>query len=161
MKNTIPGVLLLKKGEMMYCPFCSKTDTKVLESRLLNDSIRRRRECLSCVNRFTTYEKAKIHFKVIKRDGKEQEFDLKKIETSINKACGKIQPEILTNLTRKIEMRILNRKMNPLKTSEIGKTVLQELKRYDKISYLRFASVHKEIDDPKMFKKELNTIIKG
>ncbi|MBT3814767.1 transcriptional repressor NrdR [Candidatus Woesearchaeota archaeon] len=145
----------------MYCPFCSKTDTKVLESRLLNESIRRRRECLNCTNRFTTYEKAKIHFKVIKRDGKEQEFNLKKIEESVSKACGKTPEEILTNLTKKIEMRILNKKMNPLKTSEIGKVVLKELKKHDKISYLRFASVHKEIDDPEILKKEINTIIKG
>ena len=78
---------------MMYCPFCSKVDTKVIESRILNESIRRRRECLNCTNRFTTYETAKIHFKVIKRDGKEQEFDLNKIEKSISKACGKIQME--------------------------------------------------------------------
>ena len=144
----------------MYCPFCSKSDTKVLESRLLNDSIRRRRECLNCTNRFTTYETARIHFKVIKRDGKEQEFDLSKVEQSVSKACGKIEPEILTNLTRKIEMKILNKRNNPLKTSDIGKTVLQELKKYDKMVYLRFASIHKEINDPKMLKKELNTIIK-
>ena len=145
----------------MYCPFCSKTNTKVLESRLLNESIRRRRECLNCTNRFTTYEKAKIHFKVIKRDGKEQEFNLNKIEESVSKACGKTPDEILINLTKKIEMKIINKKMNPLRTSEIGKTVLQELKRYDKIAYLRFASVHKEIDDPEILKKEINTIIKG
>jgi len=144
----------------MYCPFCSKVDTKVLESRLLNDSIRRRRECLNCSNRFTTYETAKIHFKVIKRNGKEQEFDLNKIEKSIGKACGKISVEELSNLTRKIEMKILNKKMNQVKTSEIGKTALQELKKYDQMAYLRFASVHKEINDPKMLKKELNTMIK-
>ena len=145
----------------MYCPFCSKVDTKVIESRILNESIRRRRECLNCTNRFTTYETAKIHFKVIKRDGKEQEFDLNKIEKSISKACGKIQPEVLLNLTKKIEMKILNKKMNPMKTSEIGKTTLQELKKYDKMAYLRFASVHKEINDPKLLKTELNTMIKG
>ena len=70
----------------------------MLESRLLNESIRRRRECLNCTNRFTTYEKAKIHFKVIKRDGKEQEFNLKKIEESVSKACGKTPEEIVLNL---------------------------------------------------------------
>ena len=145
----------------MYCPFCSKVDTKVLESRILNESIRRRRECLKCANRFTTYETAKIHLKVLKRNGKEQEFDLSKIEKSISKACGKISMQELSNLTKKIEMKILNKKMNPMKTSEIGKTALQELKKYDKMAYLRFASVHKEINDPKMLKKELNTIIKG
>jgi len=144
----------------MYCPFCSKVDTKVLESRLLNDSIRRRRECLNCSNRFTTYETAKIHLKVLKRNGKEQEFDLSKIEKSVSKACGKIQPEILNNLTKKIEMKIFNKKINLLKTSEIGKTVLQELKAYNKMAYLRFASVHKEIEDPIILKKELNTMIR-
>ena len=74
----------------MYCPFCSKVDTKVLESRILNESIRRRRECLNCTNRFTTYATAKIHFKVIKRDGKEQEFDLNKIENIPRRPCPNI-----------------------------------------------------------------------
>ena len=144
----------------MYCPFCSKTNTKVLESRIFNDSIRRRRECLKCTNRFTTYETAKIHLKVLKRAGHEQEFDITKVEKSVNKACGKISTEVLANLTKKIEMKILNKKTNTIKSAEIGTIVLNELKRFDKMAYLRFASVHKAIEDPKMLKKELNTIIR-
>ncbi|MBT6774999.1 transcriptional repressor NrdR [Candidatus Woesearchaeota archaeon] len=144
----------------MYCPFCSKVDTKVLESRLLNDSIRRRRECLNCSNRFTTYETAKIHLKVLKRKGHEQEFEITKVKKSIEMACGKIDNEIVSNLTKTIEMKILNKKTNAIKSAEIGNIVLNELKKTNKMAYLRFASVHKEIEDPVILKKELNTMIR-
>jgi len=143
----------------MYCPFCSDAETKVLESRLLNDSMRRRRECLKCSNRFTTYEKAVFNFSVIKKDSKEELFNLEKIRNSVKRACGKIEDEDLNNLTRKIERRILSKKKNHIKTEVIGKVVLNELKNYNKIAYLRFASIHKSIDDPKMFKKEISQII--
>jgi len=146
---------------LMLCPFCSKTDTRVLESRIMNDSVRRRRECSSCTNRFTTYEKAIIHLKVTKRDNREQEFDIKKVERSLERACGKIEPEVITQLTRKIEQRILNKRVNTIKSTEIGLIVLQELKRFDKIAYLRFATVYKSLDRPELLKKELNTIIRG
>ena len=143
----------------MQCPFCSHPDTKVLESRLLDDAMRRRRECFKCENRFTTYERAEFHFTVIKKDGTEQPFNIDKIRASVLKAYGKMEDEELTTITKKIEQRILSKKANPIKTSEIGKAVLRELRRANKIAYLRFATVHKSIQDPKMLEKELQTIV--
>lgn len=139
----------------MDCPFCRHQETKVLESRVVEEGMRRRRECQKCENRFTTYEKAAFHFSVVKKDGREEPFTIEKIHTSILKACGKDEDEVATGLTKKIEQKILLKKVNPIKTTEIGKLVLQELKRVDKIAYLRFASIHKAIDDPKMLKKEI------
>ncbi len=143
----------------MLCPFCSQPETKVLESRLVQESLRRRRECLNCSSRFTTYEKTVFNLKVIKRDGREQEFDLSKIQRGIEKACSKIDPATLTNLSQKIEQKILNKKTNSIKSTEIGNIVLQELKKFDQMACLRFASVYKSIADPKLLKKELNIII--
>lgn len=144
----------------MNCPFCSKTETRVLESRIINDSVRRRRECGNCTNRFTTYEKAIFHLKILKRDGREQEFDLKKVERSVERACGKIGSEVIEKLTRKIEQRILKKKLNAIKSTDVGQVVLQELRKFDKIAYLRYATVYKSLDDPELLKKELNTIIR-
>ncbi len=144
---------------LLYCPFCLQTNTKVLESRAIQESLRRRRECLNCSSRFTTYEKAVFQLKVLKRDGREQEFDLAKIQRGIEKACNKIDPAILSNLSQKIEQKILHKKTNSVKSTEIGNIVLQELKKFDQMAYLRFASVYKSIDDPKLLKKELNLII--
>lgn len=143
----------------MNCPFCSKTETRVLESRIINDSVRRRRECSNCTNRFTTYEKAIFHLKIFKKDGREQEFDLKKVERSVERACGKIDSEVIEQLTRKIEQRILKKKLNAIKSTDVGKVVLQELKKFDKIAYFRYAMVYKSLDNPELLKKELNTII--
>lgn len=121
--------------------------------------MRRRRECLHCHKRFTTYEKAEFHFLVIKKDGRLESFTLQKIKNSLQKACNKIDEESLLALTKKIEQKILLRKTNRLKTSDIGKTVLGELKKFDAIAYVRYATVHKGIDNPKTLKKELLQLI--
>ena len=142
----------------MNCPFCAHPGTSVLESRVVDDSMRRRRECEKCENRFTTYEKAVFHFSVIKKDDREEPFAIEKIQNSILKARGKEDDDLAPTLAKKIERKILLKKVNPVKTTEIGKLVLQELKRVDKMAYVRFASIHKAIDDPKMLKKELQLI---
>ena len=142
----------------MYCPFCTHNETKVLESRILESSLRRRRECLKCSNRFTTYEKAVFNRTVVKKDGREEPFNVQKLSTSIEKACGKVDSERTKLLAGRVEQKILKRKTNPIKTKEIGKYVLAELKRFDKIAYLRFTSIHKEIADPKMLEKEIKMI---
>ena len=143
----------------MFCPFCSHEETKVLESRALDNTMRRRRECFSCSNRFTTYEKAVFNLNVQKKDGSIQAFDLQKTQNSIQKALAKADEELINNITQKVEQRILRKKANPVKTTLIGGYVLQELKKQDKIAYLRFASIYKEIDDPKILKKELSSIV--
>ncbi len=142
----------------MYCPYCSNEDTKVIESRLKAETVRRRRECLSCATRFTTYEKPIFQLSVIKKDGREEPFQISKVEDSLQKACSKTEPELITQLTKRVERRILTKKTNQIKTNQIGRLVLQELKKFDKIAYLRFATVHKQIDDPKSLEKELKLI---
>ena len=146
-------------GLIVYCPFCANDETKVLESRLLDTSMRRRRECLTCSNRFTTYETAEFNLKVLKRQGKEEDFSLQKVSRSFEKACGKIDASTLIQLSNKVQQKILQRKQSSIKSSEIGKFVLQELKFFDKIAYVRFVSIHKSIEDPKLLQKELQTVV--
>lgn len=123
--------------------------------------MRRRRECNSCANRFTTYENFSFNLTVEKKDGHEEEFQREKIKNSLLKACSKTPETIIEEMTKRIEQRILNKKVNRISTLEIGKQVLQELKKADKVAYLRFASVHKSFDDPEMFKRELSQVIKS
>jgi len=143
----------------MLCPFCSHEETKVLESRIQDRSVRRRRECLSCAIRFTTHETFEFQLTVIKKDGREEPFNLSKLKSSIEKACNKINEEQLLSLTRSVEQKILSKKSSTIKTTEIGKLVLQELKKFDKIAYLRYTSVYKSIEDPVLLKKEVNAIV--
>ena len=142
----------------MFCPFCSYEDTKVLESWIVEDSVRRRRECLKCANRFTTYEKAIISLKVQKKDGREEEFDVQKIARSISKALNKPEEELVLSLSKSIEKKIVSKRLNPVKSVFIGRLVMQELKRVDKMAYLRYATIYKKIDDPKGLEKELQAI---
>ena len=142
----------------MHCQFCTHRETKVLESRVLDDSIRRRRECLKCTNRFTTYEKAIFKLTVLKKDGREEPFNIQKLTASIQKACGKTDAETIRLIAKRAEQKILKKKNKPIKTTDIGRYVLTELKRFDKIAYLRFTSIYKEIEDPKVFEKELKLI---
>jgi transcriptional repressor NrdR len=144
---------------MMHCPYCSDSDTKVLESRIINSEVRRRRECLQCQTRFTTYEKAFFNFTVLKKDGREEPFNIDKIKLSLQKSCNKLEETQLLNLTRKSEQKILGKKLNQVKTKEIGRVVLKELKKHDKIAYVRYATIHKEIEDPRLLEKELQTIV--
>ena len=143
----------------MLCPYCTQ-ETKVLESRIINNSVRRRRECLDCSSRFTTYEKAEFNFTVRKKDGREQPFDQNKITESLRKACNKENEEKILHVSRVIETKLLSKKKNHLTTEEIGEVVLNELKKFDKIAYVRFASIHKGIDDPRMLQKEVSRIAK-
>lgn len=142
----------------MFCPYCSHQETKVLESRLINEAVRRRRECLSCNVRFTTYEKPVFNLTVIKKDGREEPFQSAKIKNSLLKACSKTEPEIIEQLAKKVERKVLSAKASRIKTTLIGKIVLQELKQFDKIAYIRFATVHKKINNPKSLEKELKII---
>ena len=149
-----------EKGEKMQCPFCANDDTKVLESRVVEDALRRRRECLKCSNRFTTYERASFNLMVLKKDGRLQPYDPRKIAGSIEKACGKAEEEVIQRITQNVERKILRKKMGTIKTTDIGHFVLQELKKFDKIAYVRFASIHKGIDDPRMLQREVSRIAK-
>lgn len=144
----------------MYCPYCNNKETKVLESRLMDDAMRRRRECLGCQNRFTTYERTELKLKVVKREGRVEPFLIHKLTGSIGNALANEDHEAIEMIARRVQQKILKKKQNPVPTSSIGKFVLNELKRQDKLAYLRFASIHKQINDPRMLEKELKMIIK-
>jgi transcriptional repressor NrdR len=141
----------------MICPFCSE-ETKVLESRLVDNNVRRRRECLQCSNRFTTYEQAVFQLTVQKKNGAIQPFNLTKIASSLEKACNKADPNLLQTACQRIERKLLAKKRKQFTTKEIGKLALLELRKLDKIAYVRFATIHKDIDDPILLKKELSLI---
>ncbi len=145
----------------MYCPYCASTDTHVLESRLLDTTLRRRRECTGCGNRFTTYEKAVLTLSVLKKDGRTQNFDYSKLQHSIEKACGKTDTQTIQSIANKVHQKLINKKSTTIKSSEIGTAVLNELKKIDRMAYLRFGTVHKSITDPSTLEKELDFHIEG
>lgn len=135
----------------MVCPYCHSQETKVVDKRDNNDSgvTRRRRECLSCRKRFTTYERIEtISLNVLKRSGKIEEFDREKLKKGIMKAIKKrdlTEPQI-EELLDDIELKLLNRKTNTVKSTDIGQMVLTRLKKLDTIAYLLFASVYRDFD---------------
>lgn len=136
----------------MRCPYCSFLDTGVIESRVTSDleGIRRRRECLKCKKRFTTFERVvNIDLRVEKRDGQMQDFDRDKLERGIVKACWKrdISKEKMQEIVDEVEMKLLNRKSTVVKSTDIGKLVLTKLKKVDPVAYLRFASVYFDFDN--------------
>lgn len=146
----------------MNCPFCQSTLNKVVDKRSVQGTgeIRRRRECLKCRKRFTTYEKlAKVGLVVIKRDGRRELFDRNKLRSGIYKALEK-RPAVseVESITNKIESKLRLKKHQDIQSKVIGRMVLGELKKIDKIAYLHFTSVYKKFDDPMDFAKVLNEL---
>lgn len=143
----------------MKCPFCENTDTKVIESRETEEDLvtRRRRECNKCSNRFTTYERIEINIRVIKKKGIRQQFNREKILKGIIKACEKreITQEQIEKIVSKIESFAMKKGLKELKTKTIGSIIMKELKKIDKVAYIRFASVYKDFEDIESFKEEL------
>ena len=147
----------------MICPFCKSTKTKVVDKRdnNSNSSIRRRRECLSCLKRFTTYERIQsVCLNVIKRSGKVEDFDREKLKRGILTAIKKrrIQESLIDNLINDIENSLLNSKTTYIKSIEIGDLVLEKLKEIDKVGYLLYASVYKDFKNLNDFQKAINEL---
>ncbi|PJA41457.1 transcriptional regulator NrdR [candidate division WWE3 bacterium CG_4_9_14_3_um_filter_34_6] len=146
----------------MLCPYCRNKETKVVDKRNDDESSvsRRRRECLSCKKRFTTYERVdELKIKVIKKDGSIQDYDRAKLLRGILISTEKrISGDVAEKIVDEIEMRILNRKSNDVPASDIGRMVLTRLKHLDKVAYLRFASVFLDFEGVKEFKEELAKI---
>lgn len=145
----------------MLCPFCSHTKSKVTNKRICPEGVRRRRECLRCKNRFTTYEKvAESDVYVIKKDNTRQKFDRNKIENGLNKAFEKrpISKEKIIQVAREIEEQIRKRGKKEIKSSVIGELVMKKIKKIDKVAYVRFASVYREFKDIDEFKEELKEL---
>jgi transcriptional repressor NrdR len=144
----------------MLCPYCNHNNTNVLESRTLNEGvgIRRRRECDRCRKRFTTYEKVvSLDLKVLKRDGRVEQFDREKLRKGVKKACWKreVNDDHIEDLIDEIEMKLLNRRTTKVPSSDIGKMVMNRLKKIDDVAYLRFASVYLDFETATDFKKFL------
>lgn len=149
----------------MRCPFCDHSESKVIDSRESKNGfcIRRRRECLSCERRFTTYEKIEeIPYMVVKKDGKRQRFDSQKLLQGLLKACEKrpVPVSKLEEIVEEIETKLQDRPDKEINTSEIGQFVMERLKMLDKVAYVRFASVYREFKDVLEFKKELEVLLK-
>ena len=142
----------------MNCPYCLNEDSAVLESRGLPEDVgvRRRRRCKKCDKRFTTHETVvKIDLRVIKKNGRVEQYDREKLLKGIGKACykRKVTTEEIENLVDEVECKMLNRRTVEIKSSEIGKMVLNRLKRLDELAYMRFASVYLDFHNADDFKQ--------
>ena len=146
----------------MKCPACGNPDSKVIDSRPMTDgnSIRRRRECLGCQKRFTTYEIIEtVQMFVIKKNGTKEIFDRNKLMSGIMKACEK-RPVNAEDIVNEIENELHNMLSNEITTKEIGELVMDKLKARDEVAYVRFASVYREFTDLDTFIKELSRLKK-
>ena len=145
----------------MDCPYCSDTNLKVTDKRKSPLGIRRRRECLKCKKRFTTYEKIeRSDLYVIKKDGRRERFDREKLEKGIEKAFEKrpVSIEKIKKMINEIEEQIRKKGKKEIKTNIIGDLVSKKIKRLDKVAYIRFASVYRDFTDIKDFKNELKEL---
>jgi len=145
----------------MDCPYCSSQNSKVTDKRKSPEGIRRRRECLKCKKRFTTYEKiSKGELYVIKKSKKKELFDIKKIQNGIEKACEKrpIPIEKMNQLVNEIEEEIRRSGKKQIKSSKIGEKIMKKLKKIDNVAYVRFASVYKNFQYLKDFKEEIKSL---
>ena len=141
----------------MKCPFCSHQDTQVVETRVAEDGdfIRRRRQCGSCEKRFTTYERPDVNFpSIVKKDGRRIEFERAKLLASMNLALRKrpVSTEQVDTAIERIEEKLLNLGLREVQSTRIGELVMRELKKLDKVAYVRFASVYRSFEDIDEFK---------
>ena len=149
----------------MRCPFCANIDDKVIDSRegRTGDTIRRRRECLKCSRRFTTYERIdEIPYMVIKKDGRRERFERQKILQGLLKACEKrpVPTPKLEAIVDEIEGVVQEATERELTTTEIGELIMRGLKKLDKVAYVRFASVYMDFKDVQEFMSELKNLLK-
>ncbi len=149
----------------MKCPSCGHSDDKVIDSRSARDgrAIRRRRECLGCGSRFTTYEYVEAEsLLVVKRDGRREPFSRQKLSSGVSKACGKrpIPAEAVENLVDAVTSDLQRSAQNEITSRKIGEKVMEELARLDEVAYVRFASVYRRFKDITEFLEELQTLLK-
>ena len=147
----------------MKCPFCSHFETQVVETRVSEDGvfIRRRRQCTHCEKRFTTYERPDVTFPaVVKKDGRRIEYERAKLRGSFNLALRKrpVSTEQVDAAVERIEEKLLNLGVRELPSSRIGELVMRELKKLDKVAYVRFASVYRSFEDVDEFRRLIREI---
>ena len=148
----------------MRCIYCGHPESKVIDSRPLNegDTIRRRRECLKCARRFTTYEKAEqLPVMVVKKDGSREAFDVEKIQRGIRKACEKrnVSAETIESMALEVEGRVQQMGEQEVSARLIGDLVMDALKKVDEVAYVRFASVYREFKDVDTFLAEIAKLV--
>ena len=149
----------------MKCPYCNNKETKVLDKRETEDLsvTRRRRECLKCKKRFTTYEKVEeFELVIAKKDGKRERFDRHKLLTGIIKACEKrpVSMEKIEKIVDDIELDLRDKVKSEIPSKKIGEMVMRKLRSLDKVAYIRFASVYREFEDLEKFEEELGKLQK-
>lgn len=150
----------------MKCPFCKNLDSRVVDSRVSGEgfTIRRRRECPKCQNRFTTYEQvAETKVTVIKKDHSREPFDREKIRIGVAVACYKrpVSPEQIDNLIAEVEADVLGRNEAEITSGEVGEIVMEHLRSLDQVAYVRFASVYREFQDASDFESEIRHVLTG
>ena len=148
----------------MRCPFCNENDDRVVDSRESQNghTIRRRRECLDCGRRYTSYERIEdIPFMVVKRDGSRTEFDRKKLLIGLYKACEKrpVPAKQIDAIVDAVEQQVHEREEREITTQEIGQYVMDRLKDLDQVAYVRFASVYRRFEDVESFMTELKDLL--
>ena len=148
----------------MKCPFCGHAENKVIDSRISKDgkAVRRRRECLGCGKRFTTYEYVEdILPMVVKKDGRREQFDRQKILGGIKKACEKrpISMEAIDKLVENVEQACQEMQLEEISSTLIGEKIMNELKMFDGVAYVRFASVYRQFRDVGEFMSELKDLL--
>lgn len=145
----------------MICPFCRKPETKVVDKRNVDGIARRRRECLNCKKRFTTFERpADVNIYVKKKDGRRELYDREKLKKGVLRACEKrsVSLDRIEKILDLLESQIRSRRSSEIKTTLLGQMVMTKLRNLDKVAYVRFASVYKDFQDIDEFKKVIKEI---
>lgn len=147
----------------MHCPFCSATETKVIDSRLVGegDQIRRRRECLECKERFTTYESAELNYpRIIKSDGRRQKYIEDKLRSSFLRALEKrpVSMEMVETAIRHVGHKLRALGVREVKSRKLGEWAMEELRQMDQVAYVRFASVYRSFEDVRAFLDEIEKL---
>ena len=146
----------------MHCPYCNHNDSKVIDSRDSGDGIRRRRECLQCGLRHTTYERLQTRaLMVSKRDGRREEFHRDKLWASLTKACAKrpLPTGSIEKALQEIERQLADSGRTEVPSKAIGELVMERLKKMDRVAYIRFASVYRDFRDIETFKEEIDALL--
>ena len=146
----------------MLCPFCGHEDSKVIDSRDSGDGVRRRRECLRCGLRYTTYERVQTReLMVVKRDGRREEFNRDKLWASLTKACAKrpLPTGSVEKAVQEIEAQLADTGRSELPAKAVGEMVMDRLKSIDRVAYIRFASVYRDFRDIETFKEEIDALL--
>ncbi len=150
----------------MKCPFCEHVESKVVDSRESEEaqSIRRRRECLKCERRFTTYERIdEIPYMIVKKDGRRERFDRQKVQAGLLRACEKrpVSTSQLEEVVNAVELRVMESPDREMASTKVGEILMVRLRELDKVAYVRFASVYLDFKDVKEFMDELKDLLRA